>query len=59
MDNMTTNSTVTSVISSADLLAHWQGHRGLTRRMIEAFPEEAFFNYSIGSMRPFAHMVQV
>lgn len=36
------------------LLKHWQGHRGLTRRVIDAFPEEQLFNYSIGGMRTFA-----
>lgn len=44
----------TQVISPEQLLDHWQGHRRLTRRVIEAFPEDAFFNYSIGGMRPFA-----
>jgi uncharacterized damage-inducible protein DinB len=33
---------------------HWQGHRRVTRRVIEAFPEEAFESYSIGGMRPFS-----
>lgn len=45
------------VITQDELLRHWQGHRLLTRRVIEAFPEEAFFSYSIGGMRPFAGMV--
>lgn len=45
------------VISPAQLLEHWQGHRGLTRRVIEAFPEKEFFNHSIGGMRPFSEMV--
>ncbi|MEM7380467.1 MAG: DinB family protein [Bacteroidota bacterium] len=44
-------------ISPAELLEHWQGHRGLTRRVIEAFPDDAFFTYTIGGMRPFAEMV--
>ena len=35
------------------LLAHWQGHRRLTRRVIEAFPEDKLFTFSIGGMRPF------
>lgn len=35
------------------LLEHWQGHRRLTRRVIEAFPEDQLFTYSVGSMRPF------
>ncbi|KAA5540377.1 DinB family protein [Adhaeribacter rhizoryzae] len=58
MDNTITENKVTSVITSAELLEHWQGHRGLTRRVIEAFPEKELFEYSIGRMRPFAGMVQ-
>lgn len=36
------------------LLEHWQGHRRLTRRMIEAYPADKFFSYSVADMRPFA-----
>jgi uncharacterized damage-inducible protein DinB len=43
-----------TVISPEALLEHWQGHRRVTRRMIEAFPEKELFEYSIGGMRPFA-----
>lgn len=50
-------STATEVISPKELLAHWQGHRGLTRKLIEAFPEKELFTYSIGGMRPFAELV--
>ena len=35
------------------LLAHWQGHRRLTRRVIDAFPDEKLFAFSVGGMRPF------
>ena len=52
-----TSPSVAQVMTPAELLAHWQGHRSLTRRVIEAFPEEAFFNHSIGGMRPFADMI--
>lgn len=48
----------TQVITPEDLLKHWQGHRTLTRRMIELFPEKDFFEFSIGGMRPFAKMVE-
>lgn len=41
-----------SVLSPQQLLAHWQAHRGLTRRLIEAYPEEHFFSYTLGGMRP-------
>jgi len=45
---------VAVVITPDEFLAHWQGHRNLTRRVIEAFPEKEFFTYSVGGMRPFA-----
>jgi uncharacterized damage-inducible protein DinB len=48
------NPASTVVITSAQLLADWQGHRRLTRRMIDAFPDDSLFNFSIGGMRPFA-----
>jgi uncharacterized damage-inducible protein DinB len=44
------------VITPEDLLKHWQGHRALTRRVIEAFPEKDFFEFSIGGMRPFSKL---
>lgn len=56
MENITANKT-TQVITPAQLLEHWQGHRRLTRKVIEAFPENDLFNHSIGGMRPFAAMV--
>ena len=46
------------VIDSQALLDHWQGHRRLTRRVIEAFPEDKLFTFTLGSMRPFSEMVQ-
>src|SRR5688572_6994795 len=42
------------VITPAALLDHWQAHRRVTRRMIEAFPEDKLFTYSVGGMRPFS-----
>ena len=59
MDAATTSSTnsTASFISAADLLDHWQGHRRLTRRVIEAFPEDKLFTYSIGGMRPVSAFV--
>lgn len=45
-----------TTITKEQLLQHWQGHRNLTRRVIEAFPEDKLFDYSIGGMRPFAEM---
>ena len=45
-----------TVVTADALLAHWQGHRLLTRRVIEAFPEDKLFDFSIGGMRPFSVM---
>ncbi len=39
------------VITADQLLKQWQGHRKLTRRVIDAFPEKDLFSYSIGGMR--------
>jgi uncharacterized damage-inducible protein DinB len=36
------------------LLEHWQGHRRLTRRVLQAFPEDELFTFSTGGMRPFS-----
>jgi uncharacterized damage-inducible protein DinB len=41
------------VLTPDALLEHWQGHRRLTRRVIEAFPDDSLFKFSIGGMRPF------
>jgi uncharacterized damage-inducible protein DinB len=43
----------TSFIDADALLAHWQGHRRLTRRVIDAFPDDKLFSFSVGGMRPF------
>jgi uncharacterized damage-inducible protein DinB len=48
--------TQTGVFTSAFLLKHWQGHRSLTRRVIEAFPEKELFTFSVGGMRPFSEL---
>ncbi len=40
-------------ITPDGLLAHWQGHRRLTRRVIHAFPDDKLFTFSVGGMRPF------
>lgn len=45
-----------SVQTASGLLENWQGHRRLTRRVIEAFPEDKLFQFSVGGMRPFAEM---
>jgi uncharacterized damage-inducible protein DinB len=48
--------TTPNVITPDTLLAHWQGHRRVTRRLIEAFPEKEMFEHSIGGMRTFASL---
>jgi uncharacterized damage-inducible protein DinB len=54
---MATESTSSAVVISPEaLLEHWQGHRRLTRRVIEAFPEDQLFDFSIGGMRPFGKL---
>jgi uncharacterized damage-inducible protein DinB len=45
-----------NVLTADGLLKSWQGHRKLTRRTIEAFPEDKLFQFSVGGMRPFAEM---
>ena len=44
----------TVLMTPEALLQNWQGHRRLTRKVIQAFPETDFFSFSIGGMRPFA-----
>jgi hypothetical protein len=51
-----TNISPVQVIPADALLQHWQGHRRLTRRVIEAFPEDQLFSFSIGGMRTFGAM---
>jgi len=47
----------TAILSPAELLSHWQGLRRVTRRVIEAFPEEHLHTFAVGGMRPFAALV--
>jgi len=49
--------TITQIISKEQLLNHWIGHRALTKRIIEKFPEEDFFEFSIGGMRTFSEII--
>ncbi len=53
---MATETIAVNVLTADALLQNWQGHRRLTRRTIDAFPEEKFFQFSLGGMRPFADM---
>lgn len=52
------NKQPTSIYTADAILSLWQGHRNLTRRVIEAFPEKELFSYSIGGMRPFSELVK-
>ena len=54
---MATETATFNLISADALLANWQGHRRLTRKVIEAFPEDKLFDFSVGGMRPFGQMV--
>lgn|SRR5690606_4301464 len=40
------------------LIEQWSGHRNLTRKVIEAFPEDALFNYKVTGMRTFPDMIK-
>ncbi len=53
---MATETIAVNVLTADTLLKNWQGHRWLTRRTIEAFPEDKLFQFSVGGMRPFAEM---
>jgi len=53
---MPTETAPPNVLTADAVLHHWQGHRALTRRVIEAFPEDQLFHFSVGNMRPFAEM---
>jgi uncharacterized damage-inducible protein DinB len=55
---MSATSQPASAITPEALLERWQGHRRLTRRVIEAFPEDRLFAFSIGGMRPFGAMAR-
>ncbi|GAA5531937.1 DinB family protein [Deinococcus aluminii] len=54
----TASATLTPALMTPEsLLAHWQGHRRLTRRVIEAFPEDQLFTFTAAPpMRSFGEM---
>jgi uncharacterized damage-inducible protein DinB len=54
---MATDTETKPILTPEMLLEHWQGHRRVTRRVIEAFPEDKLFSFSLGSMRPFSEFV--
>lgn len=49
--------TNTELLTPQALLTHWQGHRALTRRTIDAFPDDRLFAFRMGGMRSFGEMV--
>lgn len=51
-------STLDTFISPDAMRAHWQGHRTLTRRVIEAFPDDKLFTHSVGKMRSFGELAK-
>lgn len=55
--DLQTQTALTTTIPADALLDHWQGHRRLTRKFIEVFPEDKLFTHSIGGMRPFSELV--
>jgi uncharacterized damage-inducible protein DinB len=55
---MVTETAEVNVLTAETVLKNWQGHRCLTRRVIEAFPEDKLFEFSVGGMRPFAELAQ-
>ncbi len=53
---MATETLAANVLTADALLKSWQGHRLLTRKTIEKFPEDKLFQFSVGGMRPFGEM---
>ena len=53
---MTSATTTINILTAETLLNNWQGHRRVTRKTIEAFPEDKLFEFSVGGMRPFGQM---
>lgn len=56
MSDATAAPSTAAAVTAEALLEHWQGHRRLTRRLIEAYPEDQLFSYSIGGMRTFGEL---
>ncbi|HEY3405701.1 MAG TPA: DinB family protein [Ohtaekwangia sp.] len=56
METATKETQKTAFIGLDMILAQWLGHRKLTRRVFEAFPEDKLFTYSVGGMRPVSEL---
>lgn len=55
-NHMTQQIQTPHMLTAEKLLTHWQGHRTLTRKVIDAFPEKELFDFSIGGMRTFSQL---
>ena len=49
---------IPAFITPDALKEHWQGHRRLTRKTIEAFPEDKLFTHAVGNMRSFGELAR-
>jgi uncharacterized damage-inducible protein DinB len=56
MSDATATASSAAAVTPGAMLEHWQGHRRLTRRLIEAYPEDQLFSYSLGGMRTFGEL---
>ena len=50
MDRMTSATATINILTAETLLNNWQGHRRVTRKTLEAFPEEKLFQFSVGGI---------
>src|SRR5688500_11532851 len=48
MSDATATASTAAAVTPEAMLEHWQGHRRLTRRMIEAYPEDQLFSFALG-----------
>jgi uncharacterized damage-inducible protein DinB len=55
---MSTSTPQSTFMTPEAFRSHWQGHRALTRRVIEAFPDDHLFAFSVAGMRPFGAMAK-
>lgn len=51
-----TPATTATALTLGQFFNHWMGHRNLTRRTIEKFPDDQLFSFSVGGMRPFGEL---
>lgn len=48
---------MSQLLSQEDLWNHWEGHRRVTLRTLEAFPEDQFHAKPVAGMRSFAELM--